>query len=508
MRFPAAFFAAFVATTFANPVRAADWQPVTVVGGERVEIDKGRIMRTAPGETVAWTRLVLGRELADAGGSYTAVQAMNRYDCAGHRFATLKRVYMSDDKALREETVRSPKEISAASGSVDEKLLTEACRLRTAGEAHKVTAEAAKQAAAAPEGKPGVMYADMRTAGETPRAHTMAVADAGKPEPKAEAKTEAKVEGKPAGERPRFIDLPKIDKSKVESPQASAKAAEARVTDARALAKSVEKAMETPAVSRQERERLYATSGPHRASAPRRRMAEEPGHAVMEHQDIHWSYEGEGAPGNWAKLRPDYGTCATGRRQSPIDIREGIRVDLEPIRFDYRLTQFRIVDNGHTIEVAVGDGSTITVMGRTYRLTQFHFHRPSEERINGKSFDMVIHFVHRDDEGRLAVVAVLLERGAENPLIQTLWNNMPLEVNQDVTPAVAIDLNSLLPENRAYYTYMGSLTTPPCTEDVLWMVFKQPMPVSAEQVNIFSRLYRNNARPIQASNSRLVKENR
>ena len=159
-------------------------------------------------------------------------------------------------------------------------------------------------------------------------------------------------------------------------------------------------------------------------------------------------------------------------------------------------------------QVNVGEGSTMTVMGRTYQLLQFHFHRPSEERINGKTFDMVIHLVHQDEEGKLAVVAVMLDRGNENPLIQTLWNNMPLEVNQDVTPSVAIDLNSLLPENRAYYTYMGSLTTPPCTENVLWIVFKQPMPVSADQVAIFSRLYKNNARPIQPSNNRLVKENR
>ena len=147
-------------------------------------------------------------------------------------------------------------------------------------------------------------------------------------------------------------------------------------------------------------------------------------------------------------------------------------------------------------------------MGRNHELLRFHFHRPSEERINGKAFDMVIHLEHRDDEGRLATVAVLLEKGAENPLIQTLWNHMPLEVNQEVLPDVAIDLNRLLPQDRAYYTYMGSMTTPPCTEDMLWIVFKQPMPVSEEQVRIFARLYRNNARPIQPSNNQLVKENR
>jgi carbonic anhydrase len=116
-----------------------------------------------------------------------------------------------------------------------------------------------------------------------------------------------------------------------------------------------------------------------------------------------------------------------GERQSPIDIRDGIKVDLEPIRFDYRPSNFRIVDNGHTIQVNLGPGNTMAVMGRMYDLVQFHFHRPSEERINGKGFDMVVHLVHKDLDGRLAVVAVLLERGQAHPVMQTLWNNLPLE---------------------------------------------------------------------------------
>jgi carbonic anhydrase len=523
MRFLAAIFAtALVVTTFNAPVLAANWQPVASVGGERVEIDKARIMRIAAGKTVAWTRLVLGRELTDAGGSYTAVQAMNRYDCASHKFATLKRVYMggpNHDLALREETVGSPREIAAGEGSVDEKLLAEACKLRTVGEAQKVADEAARLAAEAQGAKPGVMHADMRTAGETPTTHTMPVVDAGKPELKADVEArpnsaaETKIEIRAPSERPHFIGLPKLDKPQGESSQAPTKGPEPKVAESKVPAKGMEKPAEKmtpPSVAgRHELERLYATSGPRRAPVVvRRQPAEEPSHAVAQHQDSHWSYEGEGSPANWGKLRGDFTTCATGRRQSPIDIRDGIRVDLEPIQFDYKRSQFRIVDNGHTVQVNVGEGSTMSVMSRTYQLLQFHFHRPSEERVNGKAFDMVVHLVHKDDAGKIAVAAVLLEKGAENPLIQTLWNNMPLEVDQEVSPAIAIDLNGLLPDNRAYYTYMGSLTTPPCTEDVLWIVFKQPMPVSAEQVGIFSRLYKNNARPIQPANSRLIKENR
>ena len=227
-----------------------------------------------------------------------------------------------------------------------------------------------------------------------------------------------------------------------------------------------------------------------------------------QHRHIHWSYEGEGGPENWAKLDPKNQACAVGQRQSPIDIREGIKVDLEPVQFDYRPSAFRIIDNGHTVQINVGD-SSITLTGKTYELVQFHFHRPSEEKVNGRNFDMVAHLVHKADDGSLAVVAVLMERGDENPFIQTLWNNMPLEKNVSVSPpAPIINPNSLLPANRNYYTYMGSLTTPPCTEGVLWLVMKQPVQVSQDQIAIFSRLYRNNARPIQPAASRLIKEGR
>ena len=167
------------------------------------------------------------------------------------------------------------------------------------------------------------------------------------------------------------------------------------------------------------------------------------------------------------------------------------------------------MNNGHTIQVNLGLGNTMSVMGRTFDLVQFHFHRPAEERINGRGFDMVVHLVHKDMDGKLGVIAVLLERGNQNPVIQTLWNNLPLEKHQDYAPETAvIDLMQLLPENRNYYTYMGSLTTPPCSEGVLWMVMKQPMGLSQEQLSIFTKLYPMNARPIQSPKGRLIKESR
>lgn len=220
----------------------------------------------------------------------------------------------------------------------------------------------------------------------------------------------------------------------------------------------------------------------------------------------HWDYEGEFGPENWGKINPAWSQCSTGKRQSPIDIRDGMKVDLAEIDFNYGPSSFTEIDNGHTVQVNVGSGNFMTVGPETYELVQFHFHRPSEERINGKGTEMVVHLVHRGAGGKLAVVAVLLERGKANEAIQTVWNNIPLEKGQLGAPGLEIDPLELLPNQREYYTYMGSLTTPPCTENVLWMVMKQPMTASPAQMALFSRLYPLNARPVQASEGRMVKE--
>lgn len=222
--------------------------------------------------------------------------------------------------------------------------------------------------------------------------------------------------------------------------------------------------------------------------------------------EAHWGYAGAEGPDQWARLKPEFGLCATGKRQSPIDIRDGIKVQLEPIQFDYHPSAFRVLDNGHTVQVNVEPGNSITVNGRRYELLQFHFHRPSEERINGRQYEMEAHFVHKDMDGHLAVVAVLMEQGKDHPMVQLVWNSLPLEKHTDQASPVPIDLNMMLPEQRQYLTYMGSLTTPPCTEGVLWMVMKQPAAISRDQIGIFSRLYPMNARPVQPASGRLVKD--
>jgi len=219
-----------------------------------------------------------------------------------------------------------------------------------------------------------------------------------------------------------------------------------------------------------------------------------------------WAYDGPSGPAHWHELNPEFKQCGVGQRQSPIDIREGIPVELDPIQFDYKLSAFRVIDNGHTVQVNVEPGNRIVVNGRRYELVQFHFHRPSEERLNGRQFEMVAHLVHKDLEGKLAIVAVLIEEGKGHPIVQQVWNNLPLEKRTEQAGLQGIDLLQLLPEDRRYVTYMGSLTTPPCTEGVLWMVMKKPVSVSAQQISIFSRLYPMNARPVQPLGDRLIKD--
>ena len=193
-------------------------------------------------------------------------------------------------------------------------------------------------------------------------------------------------------------------------------------------------------------------------------------------------------------------------RQSPIVIRDGIKVERDAVRFDYRPSGFRVIDNGHTVQVNVASGNTIEIIGKRHELVQLHFHRPSEERIDGKPFGMVLHMVHKSVDGRQAVVAVLLDRGSAQPVVQAVWNNLPLEKGDEVAARMSLDLSALLPTERRYYTYMGSLSEPPCSEGVLWLVMKTPVQVSPEQIGIFARLYPMNARPVQSVSGRLIKE--
>jgi len=234
------------------------------------------------------------------------------------------------------------------------------------------------------------------------------------------------------------------------------------------------------------------------------------GPSVDSHGKPRWGYTGSIGPDAWAKLSDEFATCAKGRRQSPIDL---VDTDLSPltleqVKFEYAPAAFQVVHNGHTIEVRPSIENHIVARSKKYKLLQFHFHHPSEERFNGKGFALDAHFVHRSEDGELAVVTVLFEEGAANPELQRLWDYMPLDSNDSVRSAEGVTFNpvSMLPVDRAkYLQYIGSLTTPPCTEGVVWVVLRQPVTASPGQIALFRKMVGMNARPVQPVNGRLIK---
>ncbi len=232
--------------------------------------------------------------------------------------------------------------------------------------------------------------------------------------------------------------------------------------------------------------------------------SEEAGHG----EKPHWGYVGEGAPEHWGELSPEFAACKDGQSQSPIDVTGAEDVDLPMIEFSYQAVPVHMVNNGHTIQVNYAPGSKITVDGKSYNLLQFHFHTLSENAIDGKLFPLEAHLVHADEAGKLAVVGVMFDEGAANPLIEQLWMRMPALANSDITVAgQSINVFSMLPEDKDYYSWEGSLTTPPCTEGVKWMLLKQPMTVSADQVKKFSVvMHGHNNRPVQPLYSRTLQE--
>lgn len=219
---------------------------------------------------------------------------------------------------------------------------------------------------------------------------------------------------------------------------------------------------------------------------------------AQEHAAPHWSYTGATGPDHWADLDKAFSACQTGHHQSPIDIRAPKPSDLPAIQFAYQTAPLHIVNNGHTIQLNYAAGSSITVGGKKYELTQFHFHHPSEEKINGKGFAMDAHLVHKAADGSLAVVAVLLEPGAANSVISAAWQHLANhEGPEQKFDSVRIDAAALLPADRGYYTFAGSLTTPPCTEGVTWLVLKTPQRISQGQLDVFAKIYPLNERPTQ-----------
>ena len=215
---------------------------------------------------------------------------------------------------------------------------------------------------------------------------------------------------------------------------------------------------------------------------------------------VHWGYEGAMGPDRWGDEFP---TCAKGKSQSPLNIKGPFEKAQFGVTPDYKAGQLKIVNNGHTIQVNVPPGSKLRIDSRPFELVQFHFHRPSEEQIDGKPAAMVVHFVHKNDAGRLAVLGVLLKEGNENPGINTLWAHAPQKEGPEIAPeGVMFNPANLLPREYEFYSYEGSLTTPPCTEGVRFFILKAQVNITKEQVEQFP--FKKNARPVQPQNGRAI----
>lgn len=217
-----------------------------------------------------------------------------------------------------------------------------------------------------------------------------------------------------------------------------------------------------------------------------------------------WGYEGTANPTRWGKLTRDFATCELGVDQSPIDITGAVKGQPVQIAFNYQPSPLNVVNNGHSIQVKYAPGSTVSIDGAEYALLQFHFHTPSEHKIAGKAAAMELHFVHRNAAGKLAVVAVMMNEGKEHPLIAKIWNAIPSTGKTTAISTSKIDASNLLPQSKSYYTYAGSLTTPPCSEGVKWQILTAPITVSNTQIREFAKFYPVNARPLQPTHTRRI----
>jgi carbonic anhydrase len=478
----------------AGNAMAGRWVPIVEGQSRAVYLDTTGAIREG-GVVRTWVREVFTQEQRSdqVGVYYYSANSLVSYDCTTRRFVPLFRVFYGGDgtelRRINLDAVELPALVPP--GSLHEGLLDRACLpTKTKADAGKKLPVQVALAETSPK-------ATAVSASAEPEA---APVDQEASKPGTEGAKHVTAEGKLSAEAAAAKDKSHAAEGLITKP-ASKPRAEAREPEAHSAARPLGKPPTYLAANRpRPASSAKARPGPAQEKDPQEKDEAQP--------EIRWSYEGPGAPEKWGKLNAEYESCAIGKRQSPIDIRGGARLELEPIRFDYKPAPLRMIDNGHTVQVKYVEGSSIVVAGERYELKQFHFHKPAEERIEGRAYDMAAHLVHQSVDGRLAVVTVLFEAGdTPNPFVDGLWPHLPLEAHREVAPLEAtVDVNALLPEVRSYYAYMGSLTTPPCSEGVLWLVLKTPVQVSREQVGVFGRLYAMNARPVQPANGRLIKE--
>jgi carbonic anhydrase len=232
---------------------------------------------------------------------------------------------------------------------------------------------------------------------------------------------------------------------------------------------------------------------------------------VLAGSKTHWGYDQENGSADWAKLSPDYALCGEGRQQSPVDLRQPVPAEQPEVVRDYKPVSLRIrrhehvvdiIDNGHTIQVNDDQGSTLRIGETLYELKQYHFHAPSEHSVDGRHFPMEMHLVHQSAKGELAVLGVFIAEGAHNPAFDPVWANLPRQPGQEVhLEHVTVNVGHLLPERHQAYRYRGSLTTPPCSEGVRWLVASHPIALSTAQIAAFTSIFLGNNRPVQPTHT-------
>ncbi|MCL2591656.1 MAG: carbonic anhydrase family protein [Betaproteobacteria bacterium] len=556
--------AAVMATVPKTTCAAGAWEKVVSDSKHTVEIDSSTIFDAEHGAKVSWGRIVLNASEAKQAG-YRTVKALNRYDCLGRSFTTVKRIYIDNDNhILREEAIPEQRPVTVRNNSIDEQVWRRVCGLAATSAGSKP----GNYGKAAPNAMNRVSkLADVANQAAWNTLQTIepsrVVQNTSSPLPEKssvfqQGNPDGSVKEKPVPLPPKAMLLPPasanegaVPKSDPAAPTAtdslptSIPPTPAPLPAAIAPVLPIQikpitmpsvpqnpatpiapKRPESPTVP-QSQKRLPNVPPPLRrgsvtqplvlpAPTPTVSARDRANNSAPAQQSVFFPESGEGwgysdaiGPEFWGKLRPEWNLCAEGKRQSPIDFMsvKSVAVGLDPVKFDYRPANFVIINGSQQLRVRVTESMGMEVRGQRYVLEGFTLHRPAETRIDNKAADMEAHFFHRDGNGRVAVLAVQFVRGGQpSAPLQTLLNNLPLERGDSYVPLTTLDMAAFLPPDTSHYLYMGSLTTPPCTEGVLWVVMKEPMTLSDGQYEIFSHLHADNARPPQPAFDRLILE--
>lgn len=430
------------------------WVSVVQDGARVVQIDQGSVLPSDGGTRVAWARVLLSATEA-ATSDHVAVHSLNRYDCVNRNLTTLRRRFVDGQNIIvREEAPTRLQAQPVVSGTVDERLWRAVCQPASLGDLARIAAQAERIVAEAPS--------ESLQTGVSRRGS--AITQAAAPVSEAVVVSVARAASDAASTYP-------VEMSRVETESADRIAAALEEARALSAARAAQRAPAVPGLS--------------------------------------WSYHGDRGPENWGRLSPDWKLCASGQRQSPVNLGNGIHLDLEPPGFQYVPTRFRVSDSGRALEVTVGAGLSLSFREHVFELEQLSFHNPSEILIEGRASPLSVHLHHRAADGTLAIVVVMFELGPHlHAELQTILNNLPLDRGGWFMPRSTLDPTGFLPVESGHFEFHGSLSTPPCTEGVAWVVMKSPLMVSAEQLEILQRLHLDNRRPVQALNNRLILETR